>query len=144
MTAPSWPKQGHTVVVTIQLPSGSSRLHVAIRRSMPKAIFFSNYGILGPAGGAPMGEKTNIRNFGGDEGQRYARRPVGGLRVDTESNVISPLAKGTLPPRDSSKAFVLEGRCLSLRPKQHGVAFAVCGPAAAPVPMPLPPPVCAA
>lgn len=117
--------QGHTVVVTINYRLGllGFMSHPAIDA---EGHLFSNYGILDQQA-ALRWVKQNIRTFGGDEHNVTLGGQSAGC-VDTESNVISPLAKG-LFHRAILESVVLEPATLATA-EAHGVAFAVaagCG-----------------
>ena len=117
--------QGHVVVVTINYRLGllGFMSHPAIDAERH---LFSNYGILDQQA-ALRWVKMNITNFGGD----VRNVTLGGQSagsVDTESNVISPLAKG-LFHRAIFERVLLEPTPL-VTAEANGVAFAVaagCG-----------------
>jgi para-nitrobenzyl esterase len=117
--------QGHVVVVTINYRLGllGFMSHPAIDA---EGHLFSNYGILDQQA-ALVWVKNNIRNFGGDKNNVTLGGQSAGS-VDTESNVISPLAKG-LFHRAIFESVLLEPTPLATA-EAHGVAFAVaagCG-----------------
>src|SRR3569832_1550772 len=87
---------------------------------------FSNYGILDQQA-ALRWVKQNIRNFGGDPGNVTLGGQSAGS-VDTEANVMSPLAKG-LFQRGIFQSVLLEPVPLQTA-EANGLAFAVaagCG-----------------
>jgi para-nitrobenzyl esterase len=117
--------QGHVVVVTINYRLGllGFMSHPAIDA---EGHLFSNYGILDQQA-ALVWVKNNIRNFGGDKNNVTLGGQSAGS-VDTESNVISPLAKG-LFHRAIFESVLLEPTPLATA-EANGVAFAVaagCG-----------------
>lgn len=117
--------QGHVVIVTINYRLGllGFMSHPAIDA---EGHLFSDYGILDQQ--AALGwVKKNVRNFGGDPGNVTLGGQSAGS-VDTEANVISPLAKG-LFHRAIFQSVLLEPVPLETA-EAHGVAFAVaagCG-----------------
>ena len=117
--------QGHTVVVTINYRLGllGFMSHPAIDA---EGHLFSNYGILDQQA-ALRWVRDNIGNFGGDKNNVTLGGQSAGC-VDTESNVMSPLAKG-LFHRAIFQSVVLEPTPLATA-ELHGAAFAVaagCG-----------------
>jgi para-nitrobenzyl esterase len=117
--------QGHTVVVTINYRLGllGFMSHPAIDA---EGHHFSNYGILDQQA-ALRWVQENIAKFGGDKNNVTLGGQSAGC-VDTESNVMSPLAKG-LFHRAIFESVVLEPTPLATA-EAHGVAFAVaagCG-----------------
>jgi para-nitrobenzyl esterase len=117
--------QGHVVVVTINYRLGllGFMSHPAIDA---EGHLFSNYGILDQQA-ALRWVKMNITNFGGDEHNVTLGGQSAGS-VDTESNVISPLAKGFFH-RAIFESVLLEPTPLATA-EANGVAFAVaagCG-----------------
>jgi len=117
--------QGHVVVVTINYRLGllGFMSHPAIDAEQH---LFSNYGILDQQA-ALRWVRQNIRNFGGDPGNVTLGGQSAGS-VDTEANVISPLAKG-LFQRGIFQSVLLEPVPLQTA-EANGVAFAVaagCG-----------------
>jgi para-nitrobenzyl esterase len=117
--------QGHTVVVTINYRLGllGFMSHPAIDA---EGHLFSNYGILDQQA-ALRWVRENIEHFGGDKHNVTLGGQSAGS-VDTESNVISPLAKG-LFHRAIFESVLLEPTPLATA-EEHGVAFAVaagCG-----------------
>jgi para-nitrobenzyl esterase len=117
--------QGHIVVVTINYRLGllGFMSHPAIDA---EGHLFSNYGILDQQAALQWVQK-NIRAFGGDKSNVTLGGQSAGS-VDTESNVISPLAKG-LFHRGIFESVLLEPTPLATA-EAHGVAFAVaagCG-----------------
>jgi para-nitrobenzyl esterase len=117
--------QGHVVMVTINYRLGllGFMSHPAIDA---EGHHFSNYGILDQQA-ALRWVRKNIRNFGGDKNNITLGGQSAGS-VDTESNVISPLAKG-LFQRAIFESVLLEPTPLATA-EANGVAFAVaagCG-----------------
>jgi para-nitrobenzyl esterase len=117
--------QGHLVVVTINYRLGllGFMSHPAVDAEGHP---FSNYGILDQQA-ALRWVQRNIRNFGGDKNNVTLGGQSAGS-VDTESNVISPLAKG-LFQRAIFQSVLLEPVPLPTA-EANGVAFAVaagCG-----------------
>ena len=117
--------RGHTVVVTINYRLGllGFMSHPAID---VEGHLFSNYGILDQQA-ALRWVKRNIRKFGGDADNVTLGGQSAGC-VDTESNLISPLANG-LFHRAILQSVVLEPVPLATA-EARGVAFAVaagCG-----------------
>jgi para-nitrobenzyl esterase len=117
--------QGHIVVVTINYRLGllGFMSHPAIDA---EGHLFSNYGILDQQA-ALVWVSKNIRYFGGDAHNVTLGGQSAGS-VDTESNVISPLAKGHFH-RAIFESVLLEPTPLATAEK-NGVAFAVaagCG-----------------
>jgi para-nitrobenzyl esterase len=117
--------QGNTVVVTINYRLGllGFMSHPAIDA---EGHLFSNYGILDQQAALRWVQK-NIRSFGGDPDNVTLGGQSAGC-VDTESNVMSPLASG-LFHRAILQSVVLEPTPLATA-EAHGVAFAVaagCG-----------------
>ncbi len=118
-------RQGHTVVVTINYRLGllGFMSHPAIDA---EGHLFSNYGILDQQA-ALRWVRKNIRHFGGDKSNVTLGGQSAGC-VDTESNVISPLAKG-LFHRAILQSVVLEPVPFATA-EARGVALAVaagCG-----------------
>ncbi len=117
--------QGHTVVVTINYRLGllGFMSHPAIDAEGHP---FSNYGILDQQA-ALRWVRDNIGRFGGDKNNVTLGGQSAGS-VDTESNVISPLAKG-LFQRAIFQSVLLEPTPL-VTAETHGTALAVaagCG-----------------
>jgi para-nitrobenzyl esterase len=117
--------RGHIVVVTINYRLGllGFMSHPAIDA---EGHLFSNYGILDQQA-ALRWVQTNIRNFGGDKHNVTLGGQSAGS-VDTESNVISPLAK-RLFHRAIFQSVLLEPVPLPTA-EANGVALAVaagCG-----------------
>ncbi len=117
--------QGHTVVVTINYRLGLLGFlsHPALDT---EGHLFSNYGILDQQA-ALRWVQENIGGFGGDKSNITLGGQSAGS-VDTESNVISPLAKG-LFQRAIFQSVLLEPTLLATA-EGNGTAFAVaagCG-----------------
>lgn len=117
--------QGHTVVVTINYRLGllGFMAHPAIDA---EGHLFGNYGIMDQQA-ALRWVQRNIAGFGGDKNNVTLGGQSAGS-VDTESNVISPLAAG-LFHRAIFESVLLEPTTRATA-ETHGVAFAVaagCG-----------------
>jgi para-nitrobenzyl esterase len=118
-------RDGHTVVVTLNYRLGllGFMAHPAIDA---EGHLFGNYGIMDQQFVLKWVQK-NIANFGGDPNNVTLGGQSAGS-VDTESNVISPLAKG-LFQRAIFQSVLLEPTTLAAA-ETHGTAFAVaagCG-----------------
>jgi para-nitrobenzyl esterase len=118
-------REGHTVVVSLNYRLGllGFMAHPAIDA---EGHLFGNYGIMDQQFVLKWVQK-NIANFGGNPNNVTLGGQSAGS-VDTESNVISPLAKG-LFQRAIFESVLLEPTTLATA-ETHGTAFAVaagCG-----------------